>query len=164
MAKWSKNSNRKRSEALKGRKQSPAYVQKRVRARQLSRQGRKVYAYMFYRGHPTLCFVDEQIDPDYCSAWRYVDDLTKTPQDSENTGVERPCPACHRLSEPNGPDACLGWLPGVISACCGHGVEIPSVVLETGVQLTGYEALRWFQAHGAHPYCPLSESPAENQS
>ncbi len=22
---------------------------------------------------------------------------------------------------PAGPDACLGWIPGVFHACCGHG-------------------------------------------
>ena len=154
MAKWSKDSNRKRSEALKGKKQSPTHVQKRVQARQWNRQGRTVCAFMSYRGHPTVCFVDEQVDPEYFSAWRYVDDLTKTPQDDDNTGVERPCTACHRLSEPNGPDVCLGWLPGVTSACCGHGVEKPSVMLDSGVYLTGYEALIWFQEHGAHPSQP----------
>lgn len=30
---------------------------------------------------------------------------------------ERPCG--------DGPDPCLGHLPGVISACCGHGVTPP---------------------------------------
>lgn len=45
----------------------------------------------------------------------------------------RPCPdpvlrakgsSCDVCGEfmPDGPDACLGWIPGVSQACCGHGV------------------------------------------
>lgn len=37
---------------------------------------------------------------------------------------ERPCARCGRAPV-NGRDACLGDLPGIISACCGHGVEPP---------------------------------------
>lgn len=33
------------------------------------------------------------------------------------------CPRCGRMPTPEGHDACLGWIPGVRSACCGHGVE-----------------------------------------
>lgn len=34
----------------------------------------------------------------------------------------RPCPRCGRVpTEPRGPDPCLGNLPGVEAACCGHG-------------------------------------------
>lgn len=31
----------------------------------------------------------------------------------------------------DGPDPCLGELPGVISACCGHGVTPPYLWTET---------------------------------
>lgn len=31
----------------------------------------------------------------------------------------------------DGPDPCLGYLPGVISACCGHGVTPPYLWTET---------------------------------
>jgi len=59
---------------------------------------------------------------------------------SENAGGEdRPCPQCHLFATWDGnpppesseadpdygcqmpPDPCLGWLPGVSNACCGHG-------------------------------------------
>lgn len=30
------------------------------------------------------------------------------------------CPACERWAHP-GPDPCLGHIPGVAHACCGHG-------------------------------------------
>ena len=36
---------------------------------------------------------------------------------------ERPCKKCGKYSTPEGYDACLGYLPGVVAACCGHGVE-----------------------------------------
>lgn len=50
-------------------------------------------------------------------AWRYQDGL---PAPSYG-GEERPCNHCGEVAELGGPDPCLGWLPGVVSACCGHG-------------------------------------------
>ncbi len=35
----------------------------------------------------------------------------------------RECLRCGRMPTKDGYDACLGQLPGVTSACCGHGVE-----------------------------------------
>ena len=35
----------------------------------------------------------------------------------------RPCPMCQKPPTPEGHDACLGNIPGVESACCGHGRE-----------------------------------------
>lgn len=35
------------------------------------------------------------------------------------------------MPTPDGHDACLGELPGVKYACCGHGVEPPTVVKKT---------------------------------
>ena len=35
----------------------------------------------------------------------------------------RPCVRCGRMPLSDGEDACLGHIPGVASACCGHGVE-----------------------------------------
>lgn len=37
----------------------------------------------------------------------------------------RPCRRCGRPPTAEGHDACLGTLPHVTSACCGHGVEPP---------------------------------------
>lgn len=50
------------------------------------------------------------------NAWVYADtgELVKT---------ERPCKCCGKMPTPEGYDACLGEIPGVISACCGHGIE-----------------------------------------
>ena len=35
--------------------------------------------------------------------------------------LEKECPYCHRKPTPEGRDACLGYMIGVKSACCGHG-------------------------------------------
>ena len=35
----------------------------------------------------------------------------------------RPCKRCGKVPTPEGYDACLGYIPNVISACCGHGIE-----------------------------------------
>ena len=43
----------------------------------------------------------------------------------------RACIRCGRHPTPEGFDACLGHLPGVASACCGHGVE-PGVIERCG--------------------------------
>lgn len=57
--------------------------------------------------------------------WRYDDGTPAT--------AERPCVECGVLAEPGAPDPCIGMLPGVSSACCGHGVEAPYVVREEAV-------------------------------
>lgn len=56
-----------------------------------------------YRGHA--------IRP---SAFEYVDGSGKPTQD-------RPCGYCDLPNTPEGHDGCLGTLPGVMNACCGHG-------------------------------------------
>jgi hypothetical protein len=34
----------------------------------------------------------------------------------------RPCPACGKRRPASGHDPCIESLPGVIYACCGHGI------------------------------------------
>lgn len=53
--------------------------------------------------------------------WRYVDN-NQIHDDS------RPCKRCGRMPTAEGYDACLGYIDGVTSACCGHGVEEPYFV------------------------------------
>ena len=50
--------------------------------------------------------------------WQYVD--TKELLDLDNP---RSCKRCGRLPTKEGYDNCLGYIKGVIAACCGHGVE-----------------------------------------
>jgi len=35
------------------------------------------------------------------------------------------CPHCHKRRGQDGHDPCLGELPGVLFACCGHGGILP---------------------------------------
>ena len=104
----------------------------------------EIHAWKKYRGHPTICFVQEQIGSDYCSNWRYANDLTRTPEENDGIGVERPCTKCRHVSKSNGPDACLGWLDNVVAACCGHGVEQANVVFEDGTRFNGKDAEVYF--------------------
>lgn len=71
----------------------------------------------YQRGHKT--YWDDKI-----KGWCYLDDGSRA-------DYERPCTQCHKLPTKEGYDACLGHIPGVKSACCGHGVEIGYVVWET---------------------------------
>lgn len=43
--------------------------------------------------------------------------------------VDRWCEVCERVCLGGEPDACLGLIPGVSHACCGHGHVEPYVVL-----------------------------------
>ena len=49
--------------------------------------------------------------------WVYADGTPISEQ-------ERPCVKCGILPTHEGYDACLGYIKGVKSACCGHGVDI----------------------------------------
>ncbi len=49
--------------------------------------------------------------------WVYSDD--KSPIGKEL----RPCPRCGEKPTLEGYDACLGYIPKAIFACCGHGVR-----------------------------------------
>lgn len=57
------------------------------------------------------------------SIWRYRDN-------DEPINEHRPCKRCGKLPTKEGYDACLGHIKGVASACCGHGVEEPYILLE----------------------------------
>jgi len=63
---------------------------------------------MRWRGHP----ITERL----LGLWVYCD-----------TGIavaecpDRVCGHCRLPNQPDGHDACLGNIPGVMNACCGHG-------------------------------------------
>lgn len=40
----------------------------------------------------------------------------------------KPCGHCGKLFTNEGHDACLGELPGLMNACCGHGIESEAYV------------------------------------
>lgn len=56
-------------------------------------------------------------------------------------GKERPCTKCGKVS--SGPDSCLGKLPGVKAACCGHGVDEDAyITFDNGLTVQGRKAIR----------------------
>ncbi|MCU1617363.1 MAG: hypothetical protein JWO98_4903 [Frankiales bacterium] len=73
----------------------------------------------FLRGHRAVTY-------NGCD-WVYLDDGT-------TADADRPCVKCGISAGGKGrPDACLGWLPGVDFACCGHGVPGQEYVKASGV-------------------------------
>ena len=57
------------------------------------------------------------------TVWRYKDN-------NDIADHDRPCARCGKMPTPEGYDACLGYIEGVSSACCGHGVEEPIMIFE----------------------------------
>lgn len=102
----------------------------------------EIVQYGYFRGHPVVCLAGEDCE-------RYADDLTPT-VDAAGESVERPCVLCGLLTAPDGPDPCLGLLPDVRAACCGHGVEEPYVVVWHGT-VRGQQALDHFAHYGVGP-------------
>lgn len=69
--------------------------------------------------------------------WYYED--TKTP----TVGSSRPCGHCGKGKTKEGHDSCLGTLPDVVNACCGHGIEDAAyVIFCDGSTIRGEEAKR----------------------
>jgi hypothetical protein len=57
-------------------------------------------------------------------------------------GSDRPCGHCNRHPTVEGHDACLGTLPGVMNACCGHGeVSAAYVQMPDGTHFQGQDAI-----------------------
>jgi hypothetical protein len=51
----------------------------------------------------------------------------------------RTCQMCGAEVGPDRPDACLGKLPGVIDACCGHGRKTRAyIVFKSGLIIRGF--------------------------
>ncbi len=63
-----------------------------------------------FRGHPVFYIDNEWLKSDGTIA-------------DENVV----CSRCGKPPTPEGYDACLGYIPDAISACCGHGVEKPYI-------------------------------------
>lgn len=55
----------------------------------------------------------------------------------------RACGECGLPQTPEGHDGCLGTLPGVMNACCGHGrAEDAYVQMDSGQAVYGAKAIR----------------------
>jgi hypothetical protein len=60
--------------------------------------------------------------------WQYEDGV---PLDRE----ERPCTRCGRMPNKDGSDACLGYIEGATSGCCGHGKENGYIVYDNEINI-----------------------------
>jgi hypothetical protein len=81
-------------------------------------------------GHPTYNTRREGRLPE---GWRYLDN-----EELVSESPERACKACGKHKTAEGMDPCLGKLPGVRSACCGHGSpEVAYVVFDDGTEFRG---------------------------
>jgi hypothetical protein len=77
----------------------------------------------FERGHEMKCIG---------GVWYYTD--TGGPV----AWNRRDCKKCGRPDTPEGHDPCLGKLPGVMNACCGHGYDsVAYVQLVNGSHISG---------------------------
>jgi len=76
------------------------------------------------------------------ACWVYSSDNLPVSQDPS-----RACGECGLGNTPEGHDGCLGTLPGVMNACCGHGVE-PDAYIQylAGGDVRGAEAVRVIEA------------------
>lgn len=62
----------------------------------------------------------------------------------DSAWAKRPCGYCLLPNTPEGHDGCLGTLPGVMNACCGHGeLRGTYVQFPDGSSIYGLEAALW---------------------
>ena len=66
----------------------------------------------YSRGHLIKCIN---------GSWVYADNET-------SAEIDRPCVNCGKMPTAEGHDACLGYVVGATSACCGHGIEKSYIV------------------------------------
>lgn len=79
-----------------------------------------------------------EIYEDENGVWRFCDNDKPTVE----TWHERPCGECGLYGNSNDglPDPCLGMLPGVTNACCGHGNPSESYIcFEGGLVIRGFK-------------------------
>ena len=55
----------------------------------------------------------------------------------------RPCGFCKMMNTPEGHDGCLGELPGVMNACCGHGELNAAYIQFEGGRIIRGSLARW---------------------
>jgi hypothetical protein len=108
-----------------------------------------ICAWEWCRGHAVVQIDDphQRDNPAYHDDWRYADTGAPCPGNPMTEGDERPCVFCGRLADLDGPDPCLGWLPGVQNACCGHGLGPSAYDDHAYVQFIGGRTLRGAEAH-----------------
>jgi hypothetical protein len=74
--------------------------------------------------------------------WRWADTGRFAGSITSRFG-DRPCVSCGLAAGPDGHDPCLGHIPGVKAACCGHGGTVqPYIAWEDGNIMRG-EDVAW---------------------
>jgi len=87
----------------------------------------------YFRGW-LIIWKDGENDSD--GYWFYEDTGEKV---SHKKDKIRPCRKCNKKFGINKPDQCLGKLPGVKFACCGHGVKEQAYIRFTnGVEVEDF--------------------------
>ncbi len=78
--------------------------------------------------------------------WRYCDNNDPTAE----THMSRPCGECGKLQTSEGHDPCIGTLPDVMNACCGHGRPSEAYIqYNSGKRLSGIEAMNLMVERGS---------------
>ncbi len=86
-----------------------------------------------YRGWDIIC-KDNQ--------WFYLDNNEPVASN------ERPCGYCIKDDTKEGHDNCLGALPGVMNACCGHGIDDEAYVqFWNKSAIRGKKAIEWIKTY-----------------
>lgn len=81
----------------------------------------------YWRGYPIVWIKSFKIS-DETGRWFFEDTMEPLP---DHGGAIRPCAECNKIFKGsyNGEaDPCLGELPGVDNACCGHGIKSESYI------------------------------------
>jgi len=96
------------------------------------------------RGWPIIWLEDAPNTMGSKGKWVYKDTGEDIPA---NGGVFRPCKRCGKLFE-YGPDPCLGNLPGVDNACCGHGDSSHAYIRFTnGIIIEGFDTIKYTEKY-----------------
>ena len=94
----------------------------------------------WHRGHLVYrLWLRDDLDPDDVdSAELYAGSAQSYADDDSPIDPPRPCKRCDAQWPEGEPDPCLGRLPGVKAACCGHGSPIDGYALfRNGVLVRG---------------------------
>jgi hypothetical protein len=74
----------------------------------------------------------------------------------------RECGHCRKENRRDGHDSCLGELPGLMNACCGHGDNEPSIQFYDRSIITGKDAKKIIDVLKKYQgISPLNEKLAE---
>lgn len=81
-----------------------------------------------------------------------LENLVKIRGKDTGNGERGLCTHCNKICPANKPDVCLGFIDGVIEACCGHGwITTPYYIENGGPKVNGRFALNFFSSQGVGP-------------